>query len=225
VPNRSICPRSPPNRWRHAGDWSLTYTTLLATERLFIIRSELLLHIRFISAPLIVANSSTRGGWPLISALSMASPLAQRSATSRMMVVTLPGSLHPANRRSKMAASPHMRLARVGYLYMLSDMVGIWIKLGISYWSLTQTTYDHTQTSSTSETTETANEAAQHGIFFTPSVSVLLAPVPHFAFLLGLRASFTTDGGHSYKTSGTTVHEGDYSAGLVGISAGLLGYL
>lgn len=109
--------------------------------------------------------------------------------------------------------------ARVGYLVMFNDVVGIWPRAGLSYSTATTTTYSSTGTSSV-ETEVNANSVS-----VDPDVMLVVSPVPHFAFLFGVGGTVAVTGGYTVKTAGSTEEEGDASGGAIGIAAGLLGYL
>jgi len=101
---------------------------------------------------------------------------------------------------------------RVGYGHMFTDVVGIWPKLGMSFFT-------------TSTEDNDGDETGLNGLALSVDVSLVIAPVPHFGFTvtplldLGLTGSSTT------TTAAGTETEVDTKITDFGLQVGLLGWL
>jgi hypothetical protein len=92
---------------------------------------------------------------------------------------------------------------RVGYGYMFSDTVGIWPKLGLTYFT---------------DTIEASNgdETDIDGLAFSADVMLVIAPVPHFGFTVGPVMDVGVTG---------EVAEVDATITDLGLMAGIAGWL
>jgi hypothetical protein len=101
---------------------------------------------------------------------------------------------------------------RVGYGHMFTDVIGLWPKLGMSFFT-------------TSTEDDDGDEDGVSGLALSIDASLVIAPVPHFGFTvtplldLGLTGSTTT------TTAAGTEVEVDTKITDFGLQLGLLGWL
>jgi hypothetical protein len=97
--------------------------------------------------------------------------------------------------------------ARIGYGHMFSDTVGIWPKLGLTYF--TDSIEDND-----------GDEVDVSGLAMSADVMLVIAPVPHFGFTIGPVLDLGLTGSTEFGTMDvdTTITD-------VGLQAGLLGWL
>lgn len=95
--------------------------------------------------------------------------------------------------------------ARFGYAYMFSDTVGIWPRLGLSYFT---------------DTTEASDgdEITVNGLALSVDALLVVAPIPHFGFTLGPVLDLGLTGSTDTGTNDVDTTVTDFGAfvGLVG---------
>ncbi len=103
---------------------------------------------------------------------------------------------------------------RVGYAYMFSDVVGIWPRGGLSYW-----------TASTSPDNGPGS-FSQHDFAFNLDVPLIIAPNQHFAITIGPILDVTFGGKQTTSPgNGQPDRSDDHSLTGFGLSAGVVGFL
>lgn len=101
---------------------------------------------------------------------------------------------------------------RVGYAYMFSDVVGIWPRGGFTYLS--------------SETEDANDDETQFSLFaFSAEAMLVVAPVPHAAFIFGPTLDFTIDGGGEFNPDvGPSTDIDDVKVNTFGVQAGIVAW-
>ncbi len=93
---------------------------------------------------------------------------------------------------------------RVGYVWMFSDVVGFWLRGGLTYHSVSvEDSYD------------------ESGLAFTVEPTFVFSPVDHFAFTAGINIDVDVTGGREYENG----FEQDATYRSIGIQLGLMGWL
>ncbi len=110
---------------------------------------------------------------------------------------------------------------RVGYVLPLGGMLSVWLRGGLTYYNVGTSTPPQNNGNTTVSTT-------QSGFALSLDPQLVISPVEHFAFTVGIAADLPLAGTHSQDetTNGTTVSTSytDHFTNL-GITVGLLGYL
>jgi hypothetical protein len=108
---------------------------------------------------------------------------------------------------------------RAGYLAMFNDMIGIWPRLGFTYIMTSSKTKTGQNTANVVEVEDSYNFLS-----IDPEALLVITPVPHFGFTVGLQASVGVSGSATTKAAGVTSDESDVKLTNIGLTAGLLGY-
>jgi hypothetical protein len=93
---------------------------------------------------------------------------------------------------------------RVGYVWMFSDVIGFWLRGGLTYHSYS---FD--------------DEGDENAFAFTADPMFVITPTPHFGFIVGPVMDFSITGERDYGPLGDL----DLRYTTFGISAGLIGWL
>jgi hypothetical protein len=110
---------------------------------------------------------------------------------------------------------------RGGYILHLTDLFSVWLRGGVSFYTLT---WKESATVGNTTTTFSANYN-QFALDLDPQL--VITPIPHFGFTVGLTGDLPIAGGHSYTrdAGGTT---SSVSAGsslmFLGLTSGLVGW-
>jgi hypothetical protein len=109
---------------------------------------------------------------------------------------------------------------RGGYILQLSDLFSLWLRGGISFYTATAKTTDpNNNNNSESDNTH------QFAIDLDPQL--VITPIPHLGFTVGLTGDIPIAGGHSREVDGnggSTTVTASASQLFIGITAGMLGY-
>lgn len=113
---------------------------------------------------------------------------------------------------------------RVGYILPLGDNMGLWLRGGITYFSLSSSSESTTGTPPTT----TKNTSGESGVALSLDPVFLITPVPHFGFYGGVMADIGLTGkDKSERVSGGTTQstETDMKYQNFGLNFGLVGWL
>jgi hypothetical protein len=99
---------------------------------------------------------------------------------------------------------------RVGYAFMFSPKVGLWPRGGITY-----------LTASTDR--DNGNDLSTHALALTIEAPLVIAPVPHVAFLVGPTLDLGLSGSTDI-TAGSVTTSSDLKATDIGVQAGITVY-
>jgi hypothetical protein len=120
--------------------------------------------------------------------------------------------------RDQPSANGFLMSPRVGYALALTPMVAIWIRAGISYFTLSD---ENTNMAGT-----TTTKHNMHGFSLGLDPQLVITPVPHVGFMVGPIADIPLSGNYKTEQSGmantsvdTTIKVANY-----GVSAGVLVY-
>lgn len=108
--------------------------------------------------------------------------------------------------------SGFMLAPRVGYALMFSDLLGIWPRAGISYVHSGFTDNDND------------DELSVDMWALSLDVPLVIAPVPHVAFLVGPTLDYGFTGGYTDTDPAGMEEEGDLTVTEIGVQAGLSVY-
>jgi hypothetical protein len=106
---------------------------------------------------------------------------------------------------------------RVGYILSVNQMIGIWLKGGVTYFSLKS---DSTFMGSSRTLTDT-------GFSLNLEPELVVLPVPHFGFTVSGLGDIALSGNHNETTTGavaTSTDEG-FKVNNFGLALGLLGFI
>jgi hypothetical protein len=110
---------------------------------------------------------------------------------------------------------------RGGYILHVNDLLAVWLRGGVSYYTAT---LKQSQTNNNTTTTTSIN-VDQFALDLDPQL--VITPLPHFGFTVGLTGDIPLTGGNSTKVSTNTTSQ-SASAGssllYVGMTGGLLGW-
>lgn len=107
---------------------------------------------------------------------------------------------------------------RVGYMIGLSDRLGIWLRGGFTYFSIS---------SSSPERNGTKTTSSSNGLAFSLDPIFVVSPVEHFGFFGGLMVDLPLSGkvkGETTTGGSTTTNETDTKFQNIGLNFGILGY-
>jgi hypothetical protein len=101
---------------------------------------------------------------------------------------------------------------RVGYAYMFTDVIGIWPKLGMSFF--TASTEDNE-----------GDESGLSGLALSVDAALVIAPVPHFGFTVTPLLDLGLTGSTTVTTAAGSETDVDTKITDFGLQVGLLGWL
>jgi hypothetical protein len=110
---------------------------------------------------------------------------------------------------------------RVGYILRFTSLLSVWLRGGFSYYTATVT---QTLENANVQTTTSVN-VDQLALDLDPQL--VITPIPHFGFTVGLTGDIPLTGGHSLTTrtpTNTTSLSASSSLLFVGMTGGLVGW-
>jgi hypothetical protein len=110
---------------------------------------------------------------------------------------------------------------RFGYILSVNQMIGIWFKGGVTYFSIKS---DQTAMFMGSSGTQTLTDS---GFSLNLEPELVVLPVPHFGFTISGLGDIALSGNHNETTTGVVASSTDFGLKInnFGLALGLLGFI